>query len=144
MSALTEFRDRFYYEAINRGDVEAGALMLASNVQNEFPGSPPDSMNGIEGFRTFVAPFFKAFPDARITVLNTVESGDTIVTEGVYRGTHTGPLEGPEGIIEPTGRQIELPFASTFEVHDGKAVAQHLYFDRLTFMGQLGLSGQPG
>jgi predicted ester cyclase len=144
MSELTDFRDRFYDEAINRGDVEAGASMLAPDVENQFPGTPPGTdSKGVEGFRKFVSPFFKGFPDARITVLNTVESGDTIVTEGVYRGTHTGALDGPEGSIPPTGRQIELPFASTFKLRAGKAVVQHLYFDRLTFMAQLGLAGQP-
>ena len=85
----------------------------------------------------------RAFPDASIRVVSTVEAGDTIVTEGVYGGTHTGPLDSPQGTVPPTGRAIDLPFVDIFRVRDGKAVVHHLYFDQLTFMAQLGLMPQP-
>jgi predicted ester cyclase len=114
---------------------------MTPDVENQFPGAAPGSVNGIEGHKRFVGPFLKAFPDARITIVSTMEAGDTIVTEGVYGGTHTGPMEGPQGTIPPTGRKIELPFADIFKVRGGKVVAHHLYFDQMTFMAQLGLTG---
>jgi len=142
VSELTDIRDR-HYEGVGSGDLDLAASVMAPDIENRFPGAPPGSADGVEGFRAFAGPFANAFPDASIRVVSTVESGDTIVTEGVYGGTHTGPLEGPQGTVPPTGRTIELPFADIFRVRDGRAVAHHLYFDQATFMAQLGLLPQP-
>jgi len=43
-------------------------------------------------------------PDARAVITRMYESDDTIIVEGRLLGTHTGPLAGPDGDIEATGR----------------------------------------
>ena len=136
MSKLSEFVDR-HYSAVNKGDVDAATAEMADDIDNMFPGA--GKVPGKDGFKMFTAPFFKAFPDAKIRIVNQAESGDTVITEGVYTGTHTGPLASPQGEVPPTGRKIDLHFCDIFEVNGGKAVAHRLYFDNGEFMSQLGL-----
>lgn len=136
MSQLSEFVDR-HYTAVNKGDVEAAAAEMADDIDNQFPGA--GKVPGKDGFKMFTATFFKAFPDAKIQIVTQAESGDMIVTEGVYTGTHTGPLMSPQGEVPPTGKRIDLHFCDVFEVKGAKAVGHRLYFDNMEFLGQLGL-----
>src|SRR5271166_6132179 len=41
----------------------------------------------------------KAIPDAKATFVREFASGDTAVLELVWKGVHTGPLQGPTGTI---------------------------------------------
>ncbi len=140
MSELSKLVDQ-HYQAVNKGDVEAGAAMMAEDIDNVFPGA--GRVPGKQGFKMFTTPFFKAFPDAHIRVTAQAESGDTIMTEGVYSGTHTGILTTPQGDVPPTGRKLDLRFCDVFQVKGGKAIAHRLYFDNVEFLTQLGLMPQP-
>lgn len=142
MSDLTDMRD-LHYEGVTSGDIDKAASMLADDVENILPGSPPGAANGLEGFRAFAKPFAVGFPDSAMENMTTIEAGDTIITEGVFTGTNTGPLETPMGTIPATGKKIALPFADIFVARDGKFVKHHLYFDQAAFMAQLGLVPEP-
>ena len=85
------------------------------------------------------APFFDAFPDAQIHGDTYIDTGDAIVVEGRFTGTHTAPLMSPQGEIPATGNTIDLHFADIFRVEGDEVVWHHVYFDRLQFMEQLGL-----
>jgi steroid delta-isomerase-like uncharacterized protein len=141
MSQLSEFVDR-HYAAVNKGDVEAAAAEMADDIDNRFPGA--GKVPGKDGFKMFAGPFFKAFPDAKIEIVSQSETGEMIITEGVYTGTHTGPLMSPQGEVPPTGKSIDLHFCDVFRVKDGKAVRHSLYFDNMEFLGQLGLLPEGG
>ena len=140
MSEISQLVDA-HYAAVNKGDVEGAAAVMTDDIDNFFPGA--GKVPGKDGFRIFTTPFFKAFPDARIRVLGQVESGDTIMTEGVYSGTHSGVLATPQGEVPPTGKTIDLHFCDVFQVRDGRAIAHRLYFDNVEFMSQLGLMPSP-
>jgi ketosteroid isomerase-like protein len=143
VSALTDVRDR-HYEGVSKVDLELGASVLAPDVENMFPGAPPGSANGVDGWKAFAGPMFKAIPEGvEIQILTTAESGDTLFTEAVLRATHTGPLETPQGTIAPTGGRLEIPCVDVFKIRDGKTVSHHLYFDQATLMAQLGVVSQP-
>jgi predicted ester cyclase len=84
-------------------------------------------------------------PDATITWKNHVESGSLIAGEGVLSGTHTGPFRTPQGEIPPSGAQVALPYAFIRRVEGGKITSEHLYFDQMEFLQQLGAIPQgPG
>jgi predicted ester cyclase len=102
--------------------------------------APGASLHGREGVRAFVEAFRTAFPDVRHTIESLRSAGDTIVFEGLFAGTHTGPLRTPGGDeIPPTGKPILVRQVQVVELRDGKAASIHTYFDRLELMGQLGL-----
>lgn len=69
-----------------------------------------------------------------------VADGGLVARAGVLTGTHTGVLQTPQGGLAPTGRRLELHYMRILEVEGGEVVSEHLYFDQLAFLGQLGLA----
>jgi predicted ester cyclase len=64
----------------------------------------------------------KAFPDLTQEVTNLVAVGESAFAEAIARGTHTGPLETPDGEVPPTGRRIEVRFCVVARARDGLLV----------------------
>ncbi|HEU4682778.1 MAG TPA: ester cyclase [Gemmatimonadales bacterium] len=81
-----------------------------------------------------------AFPDAKATFHREHVSGDTVVFEMSWRGTHKGPLQTPNGSIAPTENRIDVRACMTVEVTGDKANAQRHYFDMGTILQQLGVA----
>jgi len=88
----------------------------------------------------------KAFPDLAGTVLSIVESKDG--TEGVaeieWKGTHSGPLEGPMGTIPPTNKRGSVKATMMFKVRNNKIVEAKHFFDLLTVLAQIGVAPMAG
>jgi steroid delta-isomerase-like uncharacterized protein len=82
----------------------------------------------------------KALPDSKATFQTAVADGDTVTLELTWRGTHTGPLQTPNGEIAPTGRPIEVRAVQVVEVADGKAKTIRQYFDMATILQQIGVT----
>lgn len=82
-----------------------------------------------------------AFPDSKGEIHNTFHSGDTVVVELTWRGTHTGPLQTPRGTISPTGKRIELRACQINTVAKGKIQSTRHYFDLGSLLQQLGVTG---
>jgi steroid delta-isomerase-like uncharacterized protein len=105
-----------------------------------------DSMQGARGIdelKPYLGTWATAFPDGRIQIKNVIESGDQAAGELVYRGTHTGPMTGPQGEIPPTGKSVELLGSGWITVRGGKIASFHGYFDTMAMMVQLGLMPAP-
>jgi steroid delta-isomerase-like uncharacterized protein len=81
-----------------------------------------------------------AFPDSKATFEAAHVSGNTVILEVTWRGTHTGVLRTSTGEIPATGRQIDMPACQIVEVADGKAQRIRQYFDMATMMAQLGVN----
>ncbi|HEY7077199.1 MAG TPA: nuclear transport factor 2 family protein [Solirubrobacteraceae bacterium] len=123
--------------AFNDHDVDAFAALLADDVAFDAPG-------GLRGTgRTACAEFYRSwitsFPDAHVDVNAVHVSGDVIVEEGTFLGTHHGALETPAGDIPPTGRRVSVPYVHVLSFRDGKHTALSLMFDRLLMLEQLGV-----
>jgi steroid delta-isomerase-like uncharacterized protein len=83
----------------------------------------------------------EAIPDSKATFDNAVASGNTVLLELTWRGTHKGPLQTPKGSFAATGKQIEIRACAVVELVDGKAKVQRHYFDMATLLQQLGIGG---
>lgn len=83
----------------------------------------------------------KAFPDSKATFHDAFASGDNVVVELTWKGTHTGPLATPAGEIAPTGKSLNMRAVQVCKIKDGKVASTHQYFDMATMMSQLGLKG---
>jgi steroid delta-isomerase-like uncharacterized protein len=140
MSDLRAIVDR-HYKGLTDKDIDASVSILASDVLSVMPGAPP--MHGVEPFKEYGKAFFDAFPDAAMRIKSVYETGDTIIVEGSFAGTHTQALVGPNGTIPATGKSIDLPYADIFRVRDGKVYYHAVYFDQMTMMMQLGLMPEP-
>lgn len=83
--------------------------------------------------------FQGAFSDGTLTVNSWVVDGDQAAVEGVFAGTHDGVLQSPNGEVPPTGRSISFRWSASYQAAGGELRYEHLYFDQLDFLGQLGL-----
>jgi steroid delta-isomerase-like uncharacterized protein len=82
----------------------------------------------------------QAFPDAKATIHSALASGNTVVLEATWKGTHQGPLQRPKGPVAATGKSMEIRACMIFEIAGEKARLQRHYFDMATLLEQLGIS----
>lgn len=96
-------------------------------------------MNGREDVLAFLRVFHNAFSDGRLSVTTLIEDGLQAAVEGVFTGTHDGPLASPAGEVPPTGRAISFRWAALYQVDGSSLRSEHLFFDQADFLAQLGL-----
>ena len=82
-----------------------------------------------------------AIPDSKATFHQALTSGNTVVLEHTWTGTHSGPLQTPTGTIPATGKSINLRACAVVEIAGDKAKLQRHYFDMATMLAQLGVTG---
>jgi ketosteroid isomerase-like protein len=130
-----------HYRGLETGDVDLAAAHFSADIVTQ---TPSGEVRTIDGFRGLAQAFITAVPDMKLEIRNVWETGDTIIVEGVYSGTQTGPLATPDGGEVPaTGRAFSFPYVDILRAHDGKFVEHRLYWDNLAFMTQLGLMPAP-
>jgi len=67
------------------------------------------------------------------------DAGRTRRLKGSSVAPHDGVLPRPNCDVAATGRAVALPWAAVY-VTDGDALkSEHLFFDQMDFLGQLGL-----
>jgi predicted ester cyclase len=130
-----------HYANMSNGQWERDREIMSPDVVTV---DPSGTITGIEAFLEHEAVFGRALPDARAELVRAVEADGIVMTEGIFSGTHTGPLATPGGEIPPTGNSIRLPFADVFVIRDGVIVEHNIYYDQIAFLTQLGLMPAPG
>jgi steroid delta-isomerase-like uncharacterized protein len=124
-----------YLQALSDSDVDAAVDLLADEADFR---TPMGVMPGKEAARSFLTGFDHAFPDATFRIDHVLDHDDLVAVEGVYEGTHTGPLMSPDGgALSPTGRRVQAPFVTVFAVAGGKITSHRPYWDVAGFMAQL-------
>lgn len=88
----------------------------------------------------FLSVFHTAFSDGRLTAQTIFADGPHGAVEGVFDGTHDGPLVSPGGEVPPTGRTVSFRWAAVYEVGGGQLRSEHLFFDQADFLAQLGVA----
>ena len=127
-----------YQEAFNRGDLDTAASYFAEDCRNH------GRQVGRAGVRMVLGEIKTNFPDARITTLDSVAEGDSVVVRCTYSGTHRGssrfPVDGGMLVgVEPTGRSFEVQHIHMFCLQEGKIVEHLANRDDVGMMRQLGL-----
>jgi predicted ester cyclase len=101
--------------------------------------APGGQASGRDGVIAFLGVFSEAFPDIRLELKQLLTDGAAAAAEGILVGTHDGVLHTPNGDVAPTGRAVELRWAAVYLTDDDKLKSEHLFFDQMDFLGQLGL-----
>lgn len=106
-----------YFEVFD-DKLEAEILDLyAPDVTAEISGL--GTLSGRDAVRDgWLVPFRSAFPDYVHTLASLETSGQTVVAEFTFSGTHQGPLLG----FEPTGKRLDLPITGTYVISDEQVV----------------------
>lgn len=114
----------------------------ASHAEAVVVHSPtsPEPTRDRQAHREAVQGFVTALPDMKLERVRAFGSGDWICAEHVMTGTNTGPMTGPGGVeIPPTNKPVRLPLLTVGKVVNGEIAEEHVYFDQMGFMAQLGL-----
>jgi predicted ester cyclase len=117
-------------------DRDSDAEPWAADAEMTAPGAQVSGRDDVIGFLDV---FHEAFPDARLEVKQLLSDGPAAAAEGTFVGTHDGVLHTPNGDVAPTGRAIEFRWAAVYATDGDKLKSEHLFFDQMDFLGQLGL-----
>ena len=132
---------RDHFNAFNARDFEKGLTLVTKDVKwMNIPFNV--DFNGHAGYREFHNNWITAMPDCKVEIVNVVGGEDWTVVEFIGRGTHTGPLAGPQGTIPATQKKLELKVCELLRIKDGQIAESHVYFDSATMLRQLGLLPQ--
>ena len=128
-------------EAFNASDWEEYKTAMTSDCVYDEVGTSRILRGVGEVIRCF-QDWKQAMPDVRGTVTNAWAMGNTVVLEITWKGTQTGPLQGPSGIVPPTGKQQTTRAGWVLNFDGGKIKDSRHYFDMFSFMQQLGILSQ--
>jgi len=129
---------RSHFDAFNSRDINKGLALVTRDVKWM---NIPFNVNftGHAGYREFHDNWTTAMPDCKVEILNIIGGEEWTAVEFVGRGTHTGPLAGPQGPIPATQKKLELRVCELLRIKDGQISESHVYFDAATMLRQLGL-----
>ncbi len=137
MGQARELMDRST-RAVLDGDLDALREVYAADVVVTTPDS--GTLHGIEQLLEWNRSFVDAFSDRDYSSQRSLETQDCAIDQGDFRGTHTRPLQLPDGQqVPPTGRQVTVRSADIATVSGGRIVRHDFYFDQMDMMAQLGL-----
>jgi steroid delta-isomerase-like uncharacterized protein len=128
-------------EAFNAHDAERMRTSYAPDAVFEAPGGV--RLEGPEAITAYALGWLRAFPDGHLVIHSRTGGDDLVAQEFHFEGTHTDTLSGAAGDIPATNRSISGRGINVFGVRDGKIVSEHLYFDQVELLTQLGLMPEP-
>jgi predicted ester cyclase len=127
---------RRHDDAFNAHDADGRAAIEAPDIEVVMPGGM--TLRGHEQVMEVVRAFWEALPDGRITWGDQLAAGNVVVVEGTLAGTHGGTFRTPQGEIPPSGNPVTVRYAGVKRFTADRLVSEHLYFDQLEFLQQLG------
>ena len=133
---MSDARDVILKHIAAVNDRNSDADPWAADAQMVAPGAQVSGRDEVLGF---LGVFHEAFPDLRLENVQLVVDGSAAAAEGTLTGTHDGVLHSPGGDIPPTGRRVELRWAAVYATDGDTLKSEHLFFDQMEFLGQLGL-----
>jgi steroid delta-isomerase-like uncharacterized protein len=141
---MSDSRSAFdaWIEAFNSHDEAAIRALTADECVFEGPGGV--RLEGGDAVTGYAMVWLNAFSDARLTAHDVVVDGDWVAHTGTFKGTHDGTLSSPDGDVPATGRTLEGRCSQIIRFSDGKAVEEHLYYDQIDVITQLGLMETAG
>jgi ketosteroid isomerase-like protein len=128
-------------KAFNEHDRAAMEALCSPDSVLTAPGGM--TFKGAQQVCDFLQSWWEAFPDAHTAVQDVHYAGDTFIEEGTFTGTQDGLFHTPMGDIQPTHRPVRGEYISVTRVRDDRIASQHLLFDRLQLIEQLGLVPSP-
>jgi ketosteroid isomerase-like protein len=138
MGQARELMDRVT-QAVVSGDLDTLRELYDPNVEVTTPDA--GELRGVEAFIDWNRSLNDAFSDRDYRNERSLETEDCAIDQGEFVGTHTEPLQLPDGTsVPPTGKQIRIRSVDIATVSDGKIVRHDFYFDQLQLLDQLGLS----
>jgi predicted ester cyclase len=115
---------------------QADAELWTEDAEFAAPGA---SMRGREDVLAFLGAFWEAFPDGRLELSQVFREGSVTAAEGRFIGTHSRVFRTPTAEVPASGRVVDFRWMSAYEARGDEFAWEHLYFDQVEFLTQLGL-----
>jgi steroid delta-isomerase-like uncharacterized protein len=126
-----------FVDAFNAHDESRMHGLEHVDVTLEAPGDV--KLTGADATTEYAMTWLRAFPDARMTIRNSILSEGWAVQEFTFEGTHDDTLVGPGGEIPATHKQISGRGVQILKVEGDKIADVRLYFDQVDVLTQLGV-----
>ncbi|HEX4170780.1 MAG TPA: ester cyclase [Bryobacteraceae bacterium] len=123
----------------NTGNSEIAKKLYSDEAQRTDPNQP-ESARGSQEIARYVAEVRTGYPDFQLEIKDKVSEANRLVTHWICTGTHKGEFQG----IPATGKRIKISGLALARIENGKIAEEHVYFDRLTMMEQLGVAPEMG
>ena len=124
-------------------DMATGELDKAPFAEDAETSDPSGKYKGkaqiLQSFKVWKT----AFPKATGEITNQIAMGDQVVSEVLFKSTHTGPLASPTGIIAPTNKPIQFKVMNITSFRNGLIQRERSYYDQADLMLQLGVPVLP-
>ncbi len=122
----------------NKADVNIVDKVYANEIVRHDCGLPEDIV-GLENIKSYLQNFFNAFPDLKVTVEETIVSGNKLSQRWTLTGTNTGTMAD----MPPTGKIVRVSGVSIIHIDKGKAVEIWDFYNALDMYQQLGFTLTP-
>ena len=125
---------REYFAALGRAERDAQQRYYAEDAQANLHGILGPT--GRDEVATFFSDLYDAFPDWRLTVVETVAEGDGVAVRWRARGTFAGP--GTFMGFEANGARVELEGVDLVRIRGGRIAVLDAYMNGAELARQLG------
>jgi steroid delta-isomerase-like uncharacterized protein len=133
----TQRLTELHRELWNTGNPEIVKQLYTEHAERSDPnGREPIRHRGAHQIANFVTEVRTAFPDFELELKEAVAEGDHMAFDWTVTGTQRGEFQG----MPPSGKRVEINGMTLERLRDGKVVSEHVYFDRLALLEQLGAS----
>lgn len=126
-----------FTDAFNAHDADAMRSFYTDESVFTAPGGV--ELRGADAIVEYAQTWLRAFPDGTQTTHTEVVGDGWAATQFTFTGTHTETLASPDGDVPATGRTLSGRGAEVLRIEGGKVLEDHLYFDQMDVMTQLGL-----
>jgi steroid delta-isomerase-like uncharacterized protein len=125
---------RRFYEAIDRGDLDAMDELVAEDYIDHNPPPFPGLAPGREGLKQAFKIFWEATPGYH-RIEDQIAEGDKVVTRMTAYGKHEGDLPG----ALRTGNELKMTAVTIHRIENGRLAEKWSDKDALGFLQQIGV-----
>ena len=128
------------FEGFNKHDLDQATHGYADEVRfTDHAGGV--SLKTPQEIREHVGMFLGSASDAKITIREITDAGDTVALQLTFSGVNDGPF----GPFPATGKHVSIEGANFFTFDKaGRIIGEDWYYDQLSTMVQLGHMQAPG
>ena len=128
-----------FFDSITNRDLD-GAMSCLSDDHVSHDHGTGMVMTGLNENRADMENWLSMLSEMKVEILNSVESGNSVVVEMKMTGVNTGDILMPDGTKVPaTGKKVEMNGCQVMEFDGDKMTKSSQYYSMMSMMVQLGL-----